>query len=64
MSRQRRDIFCPAPAPYRGALSELRPAAGCTRCGNLDVQEMTIGGATSFVVNQDGAALYIDSLPG
>ena len=27
--------------------------------GNLDVQEMTIGSTTSFVVNEDGAALYI-----
>jgi amidase len=27
--------------------------------GNLDVQEMTIGSTTSFVINEDGAALYI-----
>jgi acetamidase/formamidase len=27
--------------------------------GNLDVQEMTIGSTTSFVVNEDGASLYI-----
>jgi amidase len=43
-------------APVLGAISTIDNGP---HGGNLDVQEMTIGSTTSFVVNQDGAALYI-----